>query len=220
MDRHRRPHRRPRAGRRGVGPGGRARVGARSQRHRGDVAPDSVTRGAAAGAAGSDPSAPAPAPVHLGDRRERRAAGPRRRRWAAGALAAAAALVVAAGIGSQALRGDRDGGRAGSEVAGAREAGVVTDEDGRTLVHVMVGDDGAYVVVDGLTPLPEGRAYQMWRLDGGTPESLGVIGDGTGGEAPITLPPDTARVAISDEPAAGSPGPTGPIAGTGELTAV
>jgi hypothetical protein len=164
--------------------------------------------------------APAPGPAHLGDRRERRAQGLRRRRWAAGALAAAAALVVAAGIGTQALRGDRDGGRAGTEVAGAREAGVVTDEDGRTLVHVMVGDDGAYVVVDGLTPLPEGRAYQMWRLDGGTPQSLGMIGDGTGGEAPITLPPDTARVAISDEPSAGSPGPTGPIAGTGELTAV
>lgn len=161
-----------------------------------------------------------PVPVHLAGRRDRHARGHHRRRWAAGALAAAAALVVTAGLGTRSLRGDGDGGRAITEMAGAREAGVVTDEDGRTLVHVMVGGDGAYVVIDGLEPLPEGRAYQMWRLDGGTPESLGMIGDGTGGERPITLPPDTARVAISDEPVAGSPGPTGPIAGTGELSAV
>jgi Anti-sigma-K factor rskA, C-terminal len=177
-----------------------------------------VSPGSAPPAAGPVP-APGQVPVHLADRRDRHARGHRHRRWAAGALAAAAALVVAAGFGTQALRGDGDGGRATTEVAGAREAGVVTDEDGRALVHVMVGDDGAYVVIDGLEPLPEGRAYQMWRLDGGTPESLGMIGDGTGGERPITLPPDTARVAISDEPAAGSPGPTGPIVGTGELSA-
>jgi anti-sigma-K factor RskA len=164
------------------------------------------------------PPAPDPGPVHLAGRHDRRARGHRRRRWAAGALAAAAALVVAAGVGAQALRGAGDGGGTGTEVAGARQAGVVTDEDGRTIVHVMVGERGAYVVVDGLKPLPEGRAYQMWRVDGGTPESLGMIGDGTAGERPITLPPGTARVAISDEPVAGSPGPTGPIAGTGELS--
>ena len=47
--------------------------------------------------------------------------------------------------------------------------------------------------------------------------SLGVLGTGTDDEVRVALPASTTQVAISEEPAAGSPQPTGAIVGTGSL---
>jgi anti-sigma-K factor RskA len=47
--------------------------------------------------------------------------------------------------------------------------------------------------------------------------SLAVLGPGTDPVARVTVPEGTTSVAISVEPAGGSPAPTGAIAGTGEL---
>ena len=49
------------------------------------------------------------------------------------------------------------------------------------------------------------------------PASLGLLGDGTDTTVAVSLPAGTRRVAISDEPAGGSPAPSGLIAGAGTL---
>jgi anti-sigma-K factor RskA len=137
--------------------------------------------------------------------------GLRRRRLVA-LLAAAAALLAAVAVGPQLLEAGRGGGPApGGEVAG-RTLGVLTDGDGTEVARVTLGPDGATVELDGVAALPGGRTYQLWRLDGDRPVSLGLLGDGTDDEVPVTLPPGTRRVAISNEPAGGSMSPSGLMA--------
>jgi anti-sigma-K factor RskA len=74
---------------------------------------------------------------------------------------------------------------------------------------------------DGLPALQAGRIYQLWMvLPNRAPVSAGLLGVGVGGSGTIlaVLPADLAvpkgtavTVAITNEPAAGSPGPTTPI---------
>jgi anti-sigma-K factor RskA len=76
------------------------------------------------------------------------------------------------------------------------------------------------VVLDDLPVLPAGRTYQLWRLDAGTPAtSLGLLGTGGAEAVPVTLPRGTTEVAVSNEPAGGSPAPSpGMIAAAGSLS--
>jgi len=144
----------------------------------------------------------------------------RRRRRLVGLAAAAAALVAAVAAGPQILgAGGGGGGPApGAELAG-ETLGVLTAANGTEVARVVDGPRGAVVELVGVDPLPEGREFQMWSLDGPEPTSLGLLGDGRDPTVAVALPAGTTRVAISDEPAGGSPAPSGLMAGTGSLRA-
>jgi Anti-sigma-K factor rskA/Putative zinc-finger len=154
--------------------------------------------------AGAAPPAP---PLHLQSRRPRRIVA---------ALAAAAAVVVALLL-APAIA-DRVSDDDDSElVADDLPIGTITAEDGTPIARVEADDQGSLVRFEQATPLTPEQAYQLWSLDGPQPVSLGVLGPGTDGEIRVSLPQSTTQVAISEEPASGSPQPTGAIVGTGTL---
>lgn len=65
-----------------------------------------------------------------------------------------------------------------------------------------------------LRPAPQGRAYQLWLIQDGKPVSVAVFNSEADGHAlvqDLALPPSsqgTTLVAVTEEPAGGSPGPT------------
>jgi anti-sigma-K factor RskA len=67
-----------------------------------------------------------------------------------------------------------------------------------------------------LPPLPADRTYQLWYLTSGAPVSAGLFRPDASGRAVVTVDPPPGGVAptglaVSNEPAAGVPAPTGPI---------
>jgi Anti-sigma-K factor rskA, C-terminal len=167
------------------------------------------------------PPIPAAPPIvrSLEEARGRHAA--RRGRYRRAGLVAAAAVAVA-GLAAGALalgavEQARDHGPAGVQVAAGTSLGVLSSAGGDEMAQVVETGDGTYVVLDRVPRLPAGRAYQMWSLDGPAPVSLGMLGDGGDVTVPVEIPAGTVRVAISDEPAGGSPAPSGLIAGAGSL---
>ncbi len=79
----------------------------------------------------------------------------------------------------------------------------------------------AVLVVVGLPPAPEGKAYEVWVIEK-TPVAAGVFRVDTDGKATFRLPvvDETARVktfAVTLEPAAGVPAPTGPMVLAGNV---
>ncbi|HEV7761149.1 MAG TPA: anti-sigma factor [Acidimicrobiales bacterium] len=143
-----------------------------------------------------------------------------------GWLAAAAALVVVVGLGVALVGrgGDKtetvaDLAAAAADAPGATIVPLETDGGDEVARVVLAGEAGDtdYVIFDGLAPLPAGRTYQLWKTEGATsPVSLGVLGDGTGEAAAIAAPADVTTLALTDEPAAGSPAPTTPILASGQ----
>jgi anti-sigma-K factor RskA len=73
--------------------------------------------------------------------------------------------------------------------------------------------------VQAAAPAP-GRAYELWLIAGGPPRSLGLVPTGGRSLGPLALPPNAA-LAISLEPAGGSPtgAPTGPVLWQGKILA-
>jgi anti-sigma-K factor RskA len=105
------------------------------------------------------------------------------------------------------------------EVAGTAEA----PEARARLVGVPDGRDGVLVTA-GLRSLPAGSAYQVWFLRGGQPLPNATFRVGHDGVArQIVHAPGPLRdyevVAITPEPAGGSPAPTGPIVLAGQIGA-
>jgi len=201
----------------------------------GDVpTPLAVMPSAPATPAAPEPSIPAPAqpppapPTHL---RPRRSRGSRRsggsappRRWAAiSGVAAAAALVVGGVVGvAIASREDEPANlaelaAAAMEQPGASVATLAASDDGRDAARVVADGSTGYIVLDDLPTLPSGQAYQLWRLGGDAPISLGVIGDGRQHVATVGIPAGTDMLALSTEPADGSVAPTGDIVATGSF---
>ncbi|HEV2239222.1 MAG TPA: anti-sigma factor [Ktedonobacterales bacterium] len=91
------------------------------------------------------------------------------------------------------------------------------------LVGVPDGHEGVLLTV-GLRGLPTGSAYQVWFLRGGQPlpnATFRVGHDGVARQIVHTPGPlrDYDVVAITPEPAGGSPAPTGPIVLAGQLGA-
>ena len=157
-------------------------------------------------------------PGGVADRRRRRSARPPGGRLAlVGAVAAA--LVVAAGIGVRVVDGGGDGGPPSTAVAAAElPVGRLSAADGTAVAVVGADERGSYVeMLPPMDTLPGDRTYQLWSLDGAEPVSLGLLGTGAAHRSRVVLPDGTTRVAISDEPAGGSPAPTGLVAGSGEL---
>jgi anti-sigma-K factor RskA len=80
----------------------------------------------------------------------------------------------------------------------------------------------AALLVSQLARAPEGRAYQVWVIAGERPTPAGLFQVDDEGGALVWLPPleETGRArafAVSLEPAAGVPAPTGPIVLVGDV---
>ncbi len=141
----------------------------------------------------------------------------RTRRWYQQPATAAAAvlLVVAVGLGGWGVHEGRQ--KADAQRLAARIAAVAVDPQ-RT-VHtapVAHGGTGTVVAADGiavfhgsdLPRLPDGQAYQLWRMSGQESQSAGVLGRGGELTGVVTgLGPGDA-VGVSVEPSAGSSHPT------------
>jgi anti-sigma-K factor RskA len=74
----------------------------------------------------------------------------------------------------------------------------------------------AVLLASGLAPAPEGKAYEVWAIAQGAPVPAGVFQVASDGSAMVRLSPtlDLAPVrtfAVTVEPAAGVPAPTGPM---------
>ncbi len=160
----------------------------------------------ATGSVDGVPAAGYEPPLHLQRRRPRRIVA---------ALAAAAAVVVALLL-APAIA-DRVSDDDSEVVAEDLPVGAIVAEDGTPIARIEADDNGSFVRFEQATPLTPEQAYQLWSLDGPQPVSLGVLGTGTEDEVRVALPPSTTMVAISEEPASGSPQPTGAIVGTGSL---
>ena len=89
-------------------------------------------------------------------------------------------------------------------------AGTPAPPKGSILVNPR---DGVLLIASNLPALPVGRTYQMWLIPkGGAPRSAGLFQALPNGTAlyarPGAVAADTAAVAVSVEPEAGSPAPT------------
>jgi anti-sigma factor RsiW len=146
---------------------------------------------------------------------------PRRGRWApALGAAAAVAAVVAIGLGIYAtsLAGDLDDTR--SALAQAEQArAVLTDPQARRVEmqagdgQLVVGSGGdAVLVLDGIGPAPAGRVYEVWVIQGDTPQRAGLF-PGTDARDVVLVDgvvPAGAVVAVTVERAGGVDAPTSP----------
>jgi hypothetical protein len=142
-------------------------------------------------------------------------------RW----VAAAAVLVAVAGVAGLlgfALGNSSDDADIGSlaQQAADEPNGVLAtlaDSEGRPVARVVADEDGAFVLLDALQDLPEGRAYQLWSVGGPEPVSLGMLGrDGTNTVA-FRLPPTIRELAISVAPTSGDSAPSGEFQASGSV---
>jgi Anti-sigma-K factor rskA len=150
-----------------------------------------------------------------------RARRPSPRRW----VAAVAALVVAASVGGLlgfALGNSSDDADIGSLAQQALDdpngvLATLADSDGRPVARVVADEDGAFMLLDALQDLPDGRAYQLWSVGGPEPVSLGMLGrDGTNTVA-FRLPPTISELAISVAPTSGDSAPSGEFQASGSV---
>jgi hypothetical protein len=52
----------------------------------------------------------------------------------------------------------------------------LADSEGQPVARVVADEDGAFMLLEALQDLPEGRAYQLWSVGGPEPVSLGMLG--------------------------------------------
>jgi anti-sigma-K factor RskA len=137
-------------------------------------------------------------------------------------LAAAALLLVVAavGVGVVNLRGSSDTAPDLAELAeqarstpGAR-FGVLEGSAGEARVVIEPDGDG-FLFADSLAAAGDGLSYQLWSLDGDVPVSLGVMGDE--GTIMHFHGDSTSTLALSVEPAGGSPEPSLPPVAMGTV---
>lgn len=88
---------------------------------------------------------------------------------------------------------------------------------------VLQSADGNLILAADLPPLAAGRVYQLWLIEGeNAPVSGGVFTVGDDGYGLLTLAAGNsiagATLAVTDEPAPGSPGPTSDILILGQAT--
>jgi anti-sigma-K factor RskA len=99
-----------------------------------------------------------------------------------------------------------------TRVVTLRGAGPAAGAAGRVVWHPTAG---GRLLVSNLPPAPEGKAYELWTITGGTPRPAGVFqvdARGTAShrvEVPPGMPVDIFAVTL--EPAPGVGKPTGPI---------
>lgn len=145
-----------------------------------------------------------------------------RRGTAVLALAASVALVLAVGgaVLARALSGSPGDDVAELLAAAGTEVVRVAPDvpadlgeaaaDGEVVAVVNAGQGRGVLVARGLPAAPEGRTWQAWSLTGGAASSAGVFELGEDGVAVVEFdwPAAGEAVAVSLEPAGGSPQPT------------
>jgi anti-sigma-K factor RskA len=135
----------------------------------------------------------------------------RSRRWTSRIAAAAAAvvLVVAAGFGVSQLRSGDEPSNVTTvlEAPDARTATEKTSNGGEVTVATSKRLGKMAVETKALPRLGDQRIYQIWAIHDGTPISAGLLDDTAEGAA-MALPSAGTLVAITVEPAGGSPKPT------------
>ena len=109
---------------------------------------------------------------------------PRRRRTIpvlAAAVAVAAVVALSVGLWAARLSGDLDDARSALERERAAAA-VLVDPDSRTVAlragegRLVVGTEGeAVLVLDGVDPAPAGKTYELWIIEGDTPQRAGLF---------------------------------------------
>ena len=123
------------------------------------------------------------------------------------ALAAALALVAAGLLGWNVYLQTSDDG--GGEATLIRS---LTDGGGARGRIVYVRDEGvAVMTVEGLASLPDDKTYQVWAISEGRPTGIGLFDVPEGGRASAAMQVDLTAVdviAVTVEPAGGSPQPT------------
>ncbi|MGH7391266.1 MAG: anti-sigma factor domain-containing protein [Candidatus Rokuibacteriota bacterium] len=98
-----------------------------------------------------------------------------------------------------------------TRVAVLRGAGPSPEAYGRVVWQEAAG---GHVLVARLPPTPEGKAYEAWTITGGRPRPAGVFRVDASGHAVHRVDPTGGPVdvfAVTIEPEAGTPAPTGPI---------
>jgi Anti-sigma-K factor rskA, C-terminal/Putative zinc-finger len=185
----------------------------------GTAVPDPSASGGAADRGGQDGDGAVGQVSSLAEAARARAKRPNRPRWAA-----AAGIVVAASLGGAvgfALAGSSDG---DADIASLAQQALeepngvlatLTDSEGQPVARVVADADGAFMLLESLQDLPEGRAYQLWSVGGPEPVSLGMLGrDGTNTVA-FRLPPTITLLAISVAPTSGDTTPSGEFRASG-----
>lgn len=135
-------------------------------------------------------------------------------RWTPRILGAAAAvvLIVAAGFGVSQIQQEPESTLAASvtrvfDAPDARTATVDTANGGKVSVATSQSLGEMAVDTDELPALSEEQVYQLWSIEGATPESVGVLDDPDSG-ASMAMPDEGTQVAITIEPSGGSDQPT------------
>ncbi len=141
----------------------------------------------------------------------------RRAPWYRQPVAAAAAvlLVVAVGLGGLAAAEHH---RADQAREREQQIAALVGDPAATVKRVAVTGGGSGTVISNggtavflardLPELPSGRAYQLWRIRGQSPESAGLLGRGGDATALVdgVVPSDS--IAVTVEPSSGSERPT------------
>ncbi|WP_036506702.1 anti-sigma factor [Nocardia aobensis] len=142
-----------------------------------------------------------------------------RLRW----LAAAAAVVVAAGVGGGIVAQQHAGRTANPPMAeqimrqpDAHTASAPLSTGGMLTVHASTGMGAATVAFDSVPPAPQGHVYQLWVVPPtGAPRSAGVMDSMPSSSAPMVATYSGGdALAVTVEPAGGSPAPTTTPIGT------
>jgi anti-sigma-K factor RskA len=152
-----------------------------------------------------------------------------RRSVAARFVAAAAVVVLVAAVGTmawvisdqQSRLDEMETAMEGDSVMLDPDAHLVSldDADGATYATAVMDDSGRAVLISsGLQALPEGRSYQLWAVGPDGPVSLGVLGPNPQLVSFGMVEGDATTLAITDEPAGGSPAPTSDPMVTGQMT--
>jgi anti-sigma-K factor RskA len=98
---------------------------------------------------------------------------------------------------------------------------VPLEGEGQNVAQLYRSTTGDAALIVALGPLPPDRVYQVWLLDGGAPRSAGLITPDAAGQGTLALRSDDVAgatvIAVTEEPAGGSPGPTTDILVSGQL---
>lgn len=139
------------------------------------------------------------------------------RRWVA-ITAVAASVALAASLYALGLRrelaemGELNRILASADAARVEMAGIDA--------YLVVAGNRAVLVAAHLTPPAPGRVYQLWLISEDGPTSAGIFSPDADGEAIVILDGDALPglvVGLTEEPAGGSPQPTGDVLATAEL---
>lgn len=98
--------------------------------------------------------------------------------------------------------------------------GTTPDIPARGELLRLATNQAALLTISGLPPLANGKVYEVWFIAAKTPVGAGTFFPNADGSWSGLVHGDVTRaraIAISVEPAGGSPAPTGPIVATGSL---